>query len=50
MYCTINAPGNGNNVVDVINATYKIFLKGKWNFFGKLASNDTSNIIIIPSA
>ena len=32
MYCTINAPGNGNNVVDVINTTDKFFLKGKWNF------------------
>ena len=32
MYCAINAPGNGNNVVNVINETYKLFLKGKWNF------------------
>ena len=32
MYCTINAPGNGNNVVDVINAADKLFLKLKWNF------------------
>ena len=32
MYCTINAPGNGNNVVDVINAADKLFLKVKRNF------------------
>ena len=32
MYCAINAPGNGNNVVDVMNATDKRFSKGKWNF------------------
>ena len=32
MYGEILAYVNGNNVVDVINATVKLFLKGKWNF------------------
>ena len=32
MYCAINAPGNGNNVVNVINETDKMFSKGTWNF------------------
>ena len=29
---TINSPDHGNNFVDVINATNKLYLKGKWNF------------------
>ena len=27
MHCAINSPGNGKNVVDGINATYKVYLK-----------------------
>ena len=36
MYQAINAPGNGNNVVDVINATDKRNLKGKMELMGTL--------------
>ena len=32
MYFAINSPGNGNNVVNVINETDKMFSKGTWNF------------------
>ena len=50
MYCKINAPGYGNNVVDGLNTTDKHYLKGENELIDKLASNDTSNIGIIPSA
>ena len=46
----IDAPSNGNNVVDGINAIDKRYLKGRMELIGKLASNDTSNIGILPSA
>ena len=46
---TINAPGHGNNVVDGLNATEKRYLKGKMELIGKLASNDTTNIGMLPS-
>ena len=46
----INAPGHGKNVVDGINATNKRYLKGLIELMGKLASNDTKNIGMIPSA
>ena len=45
----INAPGNGNNVVDVLNATNKRYLKEKLEVIGKLASNDASKIGTLPS-
>ena len=50
MDCAINAPGHGNNFFDGINATGKRYLKGKMELIGKLASNDTSKIGILPSA
>ena len=28
----INATGHGKNIIDVINATDRRYLKGKWNF------------------
>ena len=31
MDLAINSPGYGNNVVDVLNATDKYYLKEKWN-------------------
>ena len=47
---SINAPGHRNNVVDVLNAIDKPFLKEQMELIGKLASNDTSNIVMLPSA
>ena len=49
IYREINAPGHVNNFVDVLDATEKRHLKGKMEFIGKLASNDTSKIRMIPS-
>ena len=46
---TINAPGNGKNVVDELNATYKRYLKGKMELIGKLGSNNTTNIAMLTS-
>ena len=46
----INAPGNGNIVVGGTNATDKNYLREKMELIGKLASNDTSMIGIIPSS
>ena len=46
----INAPGHGNNVADGINATDKIYLKEEMEIIGKLRSNDTTNIAMLPSA
>ena len=46
----INTPGHGNNVVDGMNATDKRYLKGKMKLMGKLASNNTTNIGMLPSA
>ena len=45
----INAPGYGNNVVDGINAADKRYLKEQMKPIGKLSSNNTSTIGIIPS-
>ena len=50
MDCAINEPGHGNNFIDGINATDKHYLKGKKELIGKLASNDTSKIGMLPSA
>ena len=47
---TINAPGHGNNVVDGLNATGKRYLKGEMELMGILASNDATNIVMLPSA
>ena len=46
----INVPGHGKNVVDGINATDKLYLKEKMKLIGKLESNDTTNIRMIPNA
>ena len=50
IYCAINAPGHGNNVVDGLNATGKRYLNGELEIIGKLGSNDTTNIGMLPSA
>ena len=46
----INAPGNGTNVVDGLNATDKRHLKRGIQIIGKLGSNDTTTIGMLPSA
>ena len=46
----INPPGHGNNVVDGLNATEKLYLKEQMELIGKWSSKDTSNIGMIPSA
>ena len=50
MYCTINPPVFVNNVVDGLNSTDKHYLKGEMEIIGKLASKNTSNIVMLPSA
>ena len=50
MDCAINAPGSVDDVVDRLNATGKHFLRGEMGIIGKLASNDTSKIGMLPSA
>ena len=47
---SINAPGHRKNSVYGLNATEKRYLKGKMEIMVKLASNDTTNIGIRPSA
>ena len=49
MDISINAPGHGNNIVDGINATKKCYLRGEMELIGKLGSNDTTKIGILPS-
>ena len=46
----INEPGHGNNVINGINATGKRYLKGKTGYMDKLASNDTTDIVMLPRA
>ena len=46
----INSPDLGNNVFDGINATDKRYLKGEMEIIDKSASNNTSKIVMIPSA
>ena len=43
-----NAPGHGKNFVGVLNATYKRYLKVEMELIGKLGSNNTTKIIILP--
>ena len=50
MDCAMNTPGHGRNVVDGLNATDNHYLKGEMKLMGKLASNDTTNIGMLPSA
>ena len=47
MDCASNASGNGNNVVDEINATDRRYFKGQMELISKLASNYASNIGMI---
>ena len=49
-YHAINSPGHGKNAVDILNATVKRYLKGEMKLMGKLESNDTINIGMLPSA
>ena len=54
-YCIItdramNAPGYGNNVFDGLNAMLKRYFKEQMELIGKLTSNDTKNIGMLPSA
>ena len=49
MDCAINTPDHGRNVVDGLNETYKRRLKGGMELIGKLESNNTSKIGMIPS-
>ena len=39
MYHAINEPGNGINVVDVLNAAEKPYFKEQMELIGKLSSN-----------
>ena len=50
MDCAINVQWHGKNVVDGLNATEKRYLKGKMELMGKLESNNTTNIGMLPSA
>ena len=45
----INAPDHGNNVVGGLNATDKSDLKEQMELFGKLSSNNTPKIGMLPS-
>ena len=44
IYRAMNAQGHGNNVVNEINATDKLYLSKQVELVGKLAKNNTSNI------
>ena len=50
MDCEKNAPGHGNNLVNGINVTKKLCLKGKMELVGHLKTNDKLNIGIITFA
>ena len=50
MYHSIIAPRHGNIFVDGLNATEKRYLKGEMELIGKLGSNDTKKIGMLPSA
>ena len=43
-YRAMNAPGNGNNYVDELNATEKCYLKENMELIGRLGSKYTKNI------
>ena len=47
---SINAPCYGNNIVDGLDDTKKLYLKEQMELLGKLASKNTSNIGMISSA
>ena len=46
----INVPIHGKNIVDGLNATVKRYSKGEIELMGKLASNDPTNIGMLPSS
>ena len=46
----IDTPDHGKNVVDGLNATEKLYSKEKMELMGKLASKDTTNVGMLPSA
>ena len=46
----INAPGHGKNDVDGLSATEKRYLREQVELLGKLASNDPSKVVTLPSA
>ena len=46
----INVPGHGNNIVDGLDTTEKLYLKKQMKLIGRLGSNNTSNIGMLPSA
>ena len=50
MDCSVNAPGLENNSVDGLNAIDKRYLNGKIERIGKLESNKTSKIGMLPRA
>ena len=50
MYHLINAPSHGNNVVDGINTTEKLYLKLQVELVGHLRIYDTSIIVILACA
>ena len=50
MDCAINALGHRNNAFDGLNETERRFLTEQIKLIGKLASNDTSEVVILPSA
>ena len=50
MYPVTNSPGYGNHVVDGLNATRGIYLKENMELIVKLASNNTSEIGMLPSS
>ena len=50
MYHAVNARGHEKNVVDGLNATEKRYLKEQMELIGKLGSEDTKNIGMLPSA
>ena len=41
MNCAINAPGHEKNLVDVLNATDKLYFKSQMELIGKLRINNT---------
>ena len=50
MDCVINEPGHVNNVADGLNATDKHHLKENMEILGKLGTNDTTKIGMLPNA
>ena len=49
MDSAINSPFHGKNFVGGINPMYKRYMEGEMELIGKLGSNDTSRIGMLPS-